>query len=267
MDDSTNTTPRNGATNRTSAGTHSGEQPLPSDTLNRTNERTCTQKITIPTLKKQDNTNANKWWRKFVHYIKMTKDLDLSKMTNNKRNTATIPWSIRNGDKGYILMGKMRSRKWPKRLERENQAHFRYTNYTHCFDYTYTGENCSTQQNWFFSTSNWKTRCAANVWKRIQEVGKNCEVETITAAELLASKFLSVIGKSTGDYDLKKKIRKSDMSIEAITEALHEHMYEKLNDSPETEEKKIRYRRQRIQKNCRTNCEKRRRVSQQTYNC
>ena len=32
------------------------------------------------------------------------------------------------------------------------------------------------------------------------------------------------------------------MSIEAIIEALHEYMYEKLNDSPETEEeKKIRY--------------------------
>ena len=32
------------------------------------------------------------------------------------------------------------------------------------------------------------------------------------------------------------------MSKEAITEALHEYMYEKLNDSPETEEEnKIRY--------------------------
>ena len=51
-----------------------------------------------------------------------------------------------------------------------------------------------------------------------------------------------MIGKSTGDYDLKKTIRKSDVSIEAITEALHEYMHEKLNDSPETEEeKKIRY--------------------------
>ena len=29
--------------------------------------------------------------------------------------------------------------------------------------------------------------------------------------------------------------------MEAIIEALHEHMYEKLNDSPETEEEKIRY--------------------------
>ena len=75
MDDSTNTTPRNGATNKTSAGTHSGEQPLPNDTLNRTSERTGRQKLTIPTLEKQDYTEANMWWRKFVQYIKMTKDL------------------------------------------------------------------------------------------------------------------------------------------------------------------------------------------------
>ena len=83
---------------------------------------------------------------------------------------------------------------------------------------------------------------AADVWKRILEIKKKCEFETITAAELLASKFLSVIGKSTGDYDLKKKIRKSDMSVEAITDAILEYTYDKLNDSPETEEeKKVRY--------------------------
>ena len=32
------------------------------------------------------------------------------------------------------------------------------------------------------------------------------------------------------------------MSVEAITDAIHEYMFEKLNDSPETEEEeKIRY--------------------------
>ena len=32
------------------------------------------------------------------------------------------------------------------------------------------------------------------------------------------------------------------MSVEAIPDAIHKYMYEKLNDSPETEEeKKIRY--------------------------
>ena len=93
----------------------------------------------------------------------------------------------------------------------------------------------------FFDLKREDGESAANLWKLILEVEKNSEFET-TAAELLASKFLSVIGKSTGDYDLKKKIRKSDMSIEAIREAIHEYMYEKLNDSPETEgEKKIKY--------------------------
>ena len=58
----------------------------------------------------------------------------------------------------------------------------------------------------------------------------------MTAAELLASKFLSVIGKSTGDYELKKKIKKSDYSIDAITDAIHEHMYEKLNESSESQD-------------------------------
>ena len=29
------------------------------------------------------------------------------------------------------------------------------------------------------------------------------------------------------------------MSVEAITDAIHEYMYEKLNDSSETEEEKI----------------------------
>ena len=74
------------------------------------------------------------------------------------------------------------------------------------------------------------------------EVEKNCELEAISAVELLASKFLSLIGKSTEDYELKKKIRKSDMPVEAIKKAIHEYMYENLNESPETEkEKKIRH--------------------------
>ena len=31
------------------------------------------------------------------------------------------------------------------------------------------------------------------------------------------------------------------MSVEAITDVIHEYMYEKLNDSPETDEKKINH--------------------------
>ena len=83
---------------------------------------------------------------------------------------------------------------------------------------------------------------AADIWKRILAIERNCDFGKTTAAELLAPKFLSVIVKYTGDYDLQRKIRKNDMSVEAITEALQEYMYKKLQDSPETEdEKKIRY--------------------------
>ena len=58
MDDSTNATARNGRINTTSAESHPDEQPLPNETMNRTTERTCTQKLTIPTLEKQAYTNA-----------------------------------------------------------------------------------------------------------------------------------------------------------------------------------------------------------------
>ena len=84
MDDSTNTSPRNGGSNTVMAESHSLEQPPPNDTMNRTAEWTCTQKLTIPTLDKQDYTSANMWWRKFVQYIKMTKEVDLSTMTNSR---------------------------------------------------------------------------------------------------------------------------------------------------------------------------------------
>ena len=67
-----------------STGTQQGGQILPNETMNRTVDRTCTQKLTIPTLEKQDQANASMWWRKFVQYIKMTKEIDLSIMTNSK---------------------------------------------------------------------------------------------------------------------------------------------------------------------------------------
>ena len=93
----------------------------------------------------------------------------------------------------------------------------------------------------FFELKRGNGETAADVRKRILEVEKNCEFEAITAAELLASKYQSLRGKSTDDYELKKKIRKNDMSVETKTDILHQYLYEKLNDSTETEKKKIRY--------------------------
>ena len=77
---------------------------------------------------------------------------------------------------------------------------------------------------------------AEDVWTRILLVEKNGEFENVTPAEPTASKFMSVIGRSAGDYELKKKIRKSDMTIGTITALVHEHMYDCLNDSNNSKE-------------------------------
>ena len=84
MDENTEADPRNGNTILSSSRTRQNNQTLPNDTMNRTADRTCTRKLTIPTLEKHDHTSANLWWRKFFQYKKMTKEIDLWTMTNNK---------------------------------------------------------------------------------------------------------------------------------------------------------------------------------------
>ena len=84
MDEEPENTPRNRGNTSTSAVTHTSGHLLTSETMNRTADRTCNQKLAIPTLDKQDHTSANMWWRKFVQYIKMTKEIDLSTMNNKE---------------------------------------------------------------------------------------------------------------------------------------------------------------------------------------
>ena len=90
----------------------------------------------------------------------------------------------------------------------------------------------------FFGITGEKHETAEDVWTKILQVVKNCEFEDVTPAALIASKFLSVIGRSTGDCELKKKIRKSDMTIETITTLIHEHMYDRLNESNNSNDEK-----------------------------
>ena len=49
----------------------------------------------------------------------------------------------------------------------------------------------------FFNLKREPGGSAADTWKRILEIEKNCEFGELTAAELLASLFLPVIGKTT----------------------------------------------------------------------
>ena len=82
----------------------------------------------------------------------------------------------------------------------------------------------------FFGITREPNETAEDVWTRILQTEKNCEVDQVTPVELIASMFLSLIGRSTRDYELKKKIRKSNMTYETITDLIHEYMYDRLNN-------------------------------------
>ena len=152
------------------------------------------------------------WWRKFAQYIKMTKDLDLSTVTNSKeilpqyRNQLEAEikdiflWAI--GQNAITEMTKTVREREPRSLPLHKlYSLFRRLHFT-------PERNGHHSRADFFELKREEGDSAAGVWKRILAIERNYEFETITAAELLASKFLSVIGKSTGDYDLKKKSEK-----------------------------------------------------------
>ena len=245
MDEFHITQPTNGEQpNRSLDQSSSTRQPL-NETSMRTGERTCTQKLSKPSLEKYDSTSANLWWRKFVQYVKMTKEIDISTMVNSKEILPQYREQLETEIKDIFFwaIGQNALTEMTKTVrEREPSSLPLHKLYT-LFRLHYTPErNVQHSRSDFFELRRENGETAADVWKRILEIEKNCEFENITAAELLASKFFSLIGKSTGDYELKKKIRKGDMTVEAITDAIHEYMYEKLNDSSETdEEKKIRH--------------------------
>ena len=164
----------------------------------------------------------------------MTRDIDQSQMTNSKEILPQFRDQLELEIRDTFLwaIGRSALTEMTKTVrERELSALPLHKLYS-LFRLHFTPErNLQHSRADFFDLERESNETAADVWKRILKVEKNCEFQTITAAELLASKLLSLVGKSTGDYELKKKIRKSDMSVEAITEAIHEYMYQKTNES------------------------------------
>ena len=78
---------------------------LSNNITTRSVERTTTQKLPIPILEKNDHTSAKLWRRKFTQYIKMTRELGLSKMTKFQRGIATIQGPTRRGNKRRLYLG------------------------------------------------------------------------------------------------------------------------------------------------------------------
>ena len=229
-------------------------------------ERNCTQKLTIPILEKHDATGARQWWRRFTQYVKMTKDLDLTEMTTSREIKEQYRDRLEDEVKDIFIwaLGQSAITEMTKTVREREPTTLPLWKLYSLFRLHFTPErNKYHSRADFFELKREPGESAADTWKRILEIEKNCEFEEITAAELLASKFLSVIGNNQNDKELKKKIKEGDMSIDNITEAIHEHIYRQQNLSDSEEETKIRY----VQKNKRKIEEKERPKKFQSREC
>ena len=192
------------------------------------------QKITLPTFEKRGIQEAKLWWRRFTQYIKKTQNIDLNIMTTDREILENYRNDLEHRIKDLFIwaLGESAITEMTRTV-RDNDPNRMDINQL----YSLFRLHFIPERNKFHSRADFsgitreKYESAEDVWTRILQVEKNCESENVTPAELIASKFLSVIGRSTGDYELKKKIRKSDMTIETIRALIHEHMYDRLNDS------------------------------------
>ena len=124
----------------------------------------------------------------------MTKDIDLSIMTNSKEILPQYREQLELEIKDTFLwaIGQSASTEMTKTVrEREPSIlplHKLYTLF--CLHFT-PERSVQHSRADFFDLKRETNEMAADVWKRILDVEKNCEFETKTAAEIIASKFLS----------------------------------------------------------------------------
>ena len=192
------------------------------------------QKITLPILEKRTIQEAKLWWRRFIQYVKMTQDIDLNTKTTDKEILAEYRDELEIKIKDIFIwaLGKAAVTEMTKTVRDNDPNRMNINQLYALFRLHFIPErNKFHSRADLFGIVREPNETAEDVWTRILQTQKNCEFDHVTPAELIASKFLSVIGKSTGDYELKKKIRKSDMTIETITDIIHEYMYDRLNDS------------------------------------
>ena len=192
------------------------------------------QKITLPIFEKKTIQEAKLWWRRFIQYVKMTQDIDLTNMTTDKEIIPEFREELEVKIKDIFIwaLGEAAVTEMTKTV-RDNDPNKMNINQL----YSLFRLHFIPERNKFHSRADFcgitrePNETAEDVWTRILQTEKKCEFDRVTPAELIASKFLSLIGRSTGDYELNKKIRKSDMTIETITDLIHEYMYDRLNDS------------------------------------
>ena len=192
------------------------------------------RKITLPTFEKRGIQEAKLWWRRFTQCIKMAQNIDLNEMTTDRETLPNYRNDLEHRIKDFLIWALSESSITEMtRTVRDNDPNKMDNNQLYSLfrlHFIPEGNKFHSRAD-FFGITREKQETAEDVWTRMLQVEKNCEFENVTPDDPLASKILSVIGRSTGDYELKKKIRNSDTTIETITTLIHEHIYDRLNGS------------------------------------
>ena len=192
------------------------------------------QKTTLPTFEKRGIQEEKLWWRRFTQYIKMTQNIDLNEMTTDREIMLNYRDDLEHRIKDSFIWALGESAITEiTRTVRDNNPNKMHINqlYSLFWSHFIPERNKFRSRADFFGITREKHETAEDVWTRILQVEKNCEFENVTPVELIASKNFSVLGRATGDYELNKKIRKSDMTIETVTTLIHEHTYDRINES------------------------------------
>ena len=192
------------------------------------------QKIGLPIFEKKTIQEAKLWWRRFIQYVKMTQNIDLNNMTTDKEILPDFREELELKIKDIFIwaLGEAAVTEMTKTVRDNDPNKMKINQLYTLFRLHFIPERNKVHSRAdFFGITREPNESAEDVWTRILQTEKNCEFDNVTPAELITSKFLSLIGRSTRDYELKKKIRKSDMTIETITDLIHEYMYDRLNDS------------------------------------
>ena len=193
------------------------------------------QKITLPLFERKTIQEAKLWWRRFIQYVKMTQKINLNRMTTDKEIIEEYreEFEIKIKDLFIWALGEEAVTEMTKTVRDNDPNKMNINQLYSLFRLHIIPERNKFQSRAdFFGIVSEPNETVEDVWTtRILQTEKKCEIDNVTPAELIASKFLSLIGRSTGDYELKKKIRKSNMTIETITDLIHEYMYDRLNDS------------------------------------
>ena len=155
----------------------------------------------------------------------MTQDIDLNNMTTEKEILADFRYELKVKIKDIFIwaLGEAAVTEMTKTVRGNDPNKIKINQLYTLFCLRFIPEkNKFHSRADFFGITREPNETVEDVWTRVLQTEKNCEFDKVTPAELIESKFPSVMGRSTGEYELKKKIWKSDMTIETITDLKHE---------------------------------------------